>query len=153
MLFHYHFKYGRSRHEINLYTILVSFLNDKLSLVLNFPAMLEYALESCCFGCNTIIYNGPFIHFERFYKNSDLVIPVQTSISNTQFFGHNFIHMLEIQAVSFFGEPVKHDPDKIVKMIATSVIGTYPLFLIALVMALTAGVAIWLLVSKTILIS
>lgn len=110
--------------------------------------MIEYALDSCCFGCNKVTYDGPLVHFEKFYKDSDLVIPVQTSISNTEFFGHSFIHMLEIQAVSFFGEPIKHDPDKIVTTIARSVMSTYPLFLIALVMALTAGVAIWLLVSR-----
>lgn len=109
--------------------------------------MIGYALESCCFGCNTVKYVGPFVHFEKFYKDSDLVIPVQTSISNTEFFGHNFIHMLEVQAVSFFGEPVKHDPDKMVRTISRAVLSTYPLFIIALVMALTAGVAIWLLVS------
>ena len=115
--------------------------------------MIEYALESCCFGCNTVTFVGPLNHFEKFYKNTDLVIPVQTSISNTEFFGHNFIHMLEIQAVSFFGEPVKHDPDKMIRTISRSILSTYPLFIIALVMALTAGVAIWLLVSKLVLLN
>eukprot|EP00111_Clytia_hemisphaerica_P003707 TCONS_00010636-protein len=112
------------------------------------PTMIQYALESCCFGCNSVKYEGPYDHFDKFYQNTDLVIPVQTSISNTEFFGHYFIHMLEIQAVSFFGEPIKHDPDKMVRTISRSVLNTYPLFIIALVMALTAGVAIWLLDTK-----
>lgn len=108
--------------------------------------MLKFALDSCCFGCNKVNFIGPFKHFDKFFKDADLVIPVQTSVSNSHYFGHDFIHMLEVPAVSFIGLPLKHDPDRMVRTIAKSILNTYPLFIIALVMALTAGVAIWLLV-------
>lgn len=109
--------------------------------------MIRYALESCCFDCNSINFIGPFNHMGKFYKDASIVIPIQTSIANKKYYSHNYVHMLAVKTVAFLGPPVIHSSEKIAKVIFQSIFNTWPLFITALMMTITAGVIMWLLVS------
>lgn len=108
---------------------------------------IRYALESCCYGCNSVKFVGPYGSLEKLEQNATLTIPIQTSTKNKLYFGHSFIHMIEVRAVSFLGPAMKHDPNKMVMTIFSAVLNTWPLFVIAFAMAICSGVIIWLLVS------
>lgn len=110
--------------------------------------MLKIAFDTCCFGCNNIRYVGPFHAEDRFNHKTTLVVPIQTSKTTQKYSGHDFIHMFEVKAMSFIGPEPKHDPNKMIKVILKAVISTWPLFITALFMAITAGVTVWVLVSK-----
>lgn len=111
------------------------------------PKMLEYAFDSCCFGCQTIEYVGPHVGLSRFYQNASIVLPIQTASKMDQFFGHDFVHMLEINAVSVVGPRVHMKVDDITRTIFESIFSTWPLFATASLMAIVAGVIMWLLES------
>lgn len=111
--------------------------------------MLNYAMETCCYDCQTIKYVGPFNGMNKFYQQATLVLPIQTSIKTKKYFGHDYVHMFEIKAVSFIGPQVHTEPDKNIQIIFEAVWSTWPLFATAIFMAITAGVTIWVLVSKS----
>ncbi|XP_057292670.1 uncharacterized protein LOC130621403 [Hydractinia symbiolongicarpus] len=113
------------------------------------PDFIRYALESCCYGCNSVKFIGPYGSLEKLEQNATLTIPIQTSTKNKLYFGHSFIHMIEVRAVSFLGPAMKHDPNKMVMTIFSAVLNTWPLFVIAFAMAICSGVIIWLLDSDS----
>ena len=86
----------------------------------------------------------------KFYQKNvipTLVLPIQTSLKTTKYFGHDYIHMFEIKAVNFIGPIIHAEPDQNILIILEAVFSTWPLFATAIVMAITAGVTIWVLVS------
>ena len=112
------------------------------------PAMIDIALESCCFLCNRAIYEGPYDHLQLvFLENVSFAIPAQTSIKSQEYMSHNFIHLVPVSNIGIFGIPPKSDPVKNGKTLVYSIAGTYPLLIIVLLMCVTAGVAVWILVS------
>lgn len=110
-------------------------------------AMIQFTLDSCCFGCNHVNYIGPFSQMGKFYEHATFALPIQTSSSTSKYFGHDFIHMFDIKAVNFIGAEPKHESGTKIRIIFQAVFSTWPLFTTALFMAVTAGVAIWVLVS------
>lgn len=74
-------------------------------------------------------------------------MPVQTSTKTDLFFDQDYINMLDIKAASFLGPAVKYDPSKMGETVIKAVLSTWPLFITALIMAATAGVCVWVLVS------
>ena len=87
---------------------------------------------------------------DKFFQHATLALPIQTSSSTTQYFGHDFIHLFDVKAVNFIGGEPRHESGAKVKIIFGAVFSTWPLFTTALFMAVTAGVAIWVLVSTVI---
>lgn len=109
--------------------------------------MLESAMESCCFGCNQIFYDGPHSHMERFFmQNASFAIPVQTATVSDKYFGHDYIHMLSITSASFFAAPIQLDPVVIGRSLAMAIVNTWPMMIIVLVLSTAAGFCVWVLV-------
>ena len=110
--------------------------------------MLDLALETCCFGRNRVVYDGPYKHIERYYvKNASFVMPVQTSLSGDKYFGYPYIHMLSVSSAGFFAPPVQMDPIVIGKTLTSSILNTWPMLIIVFTLSLAAGVCVWVLVS------
>lgn len=74
-------------------------------------------------------------------------MPIETSKSSTQFFGRDFLYLLEVPAVSFLLKPQRHSASELTADLFKSVLSTWPLFVTALLMAIIAGIAIWMMVS------
>merc|ERR1712000_272592 len=111
--------------------------------------MIKYALDSCCFGCSSVHFLGPFTYIDKFYKNSSLIISIQTSLITKDYFGHDYIYMFEVKSVSFIGPMPKEDSEKMIKVILKAVVSTWPILLTTLFMAITAGVVIWAIESQS----
>lgn len=109
--------------------------------------MLNFALKLCCFGCYNLKYIGPFEDIRKFQQNATFIMPIQTTKQNHQYFGHDYIHMFEVKAVSFIGPTLVYDSKKMIFVIFDTVLNSLPLFGISIAMAITAGVTIWVLVS------
>jgi len=114
-----------------------------------FTAMLELALESCCFKCNKAVYEGPFEHTDRFFmQNFSLAMPAQTSLLAEKYLGIDYINMLPVKTLSVFAIPPERDLVKIGNVILVAILGTWPLLLLVLLMSTAAGICVWLLVSS-----
>eukprot|EP00795_Rhopilema_esculentum_P002201 gene2201-17797_t len=103
-------------------------------------------MSTCCLGCNKLKFVGPATYLTKFHnKNASIVMPIETSKSSTQFFSREFIYFLEVPAVSFLLKPQRHSASELTADLFKSVLSTWPLFITALLMAIIAGIAIWMM--------
>ncbi|XP_065066805.1 uncharacterized protein LOC135692560 isoform X2 [Rhopilema esculentum] len=110
------------------------------------PDMLRSIMSTCCLGCNKLKFVGPATYLTKFHnKNASIVMPIETSKSSTQFFSREFIYFLEVPAVSFLLKPQRHSASELTADLFKSVLSTWPLFITALLMAIIAGIAIWMM--------
>ena len=112
--------------------------------------MLDIALETCCHGCTKIEY----IYVEKetdkyFVPNVSIVMPQEGAAEATKVFGYDFMHFMEVKGVTFLSQMTQHDANRITWHLFKSVLRTWPLFLIAFLMAITAGCVVWVLVGLT----
>ena len=113
--------------------------------------MLRSIMSTCCLGCNNIKFVGPNDYLTKFHnQNASVIMPIETSKSSTQFFGRDFLYLLEVPAVSFLLKPQRHSASELTADLFKSVLSTWPLFITALLMAIIAGIAIWMMVSMEI---
>ena len=113
-----------------------------------FLDMLRSIMSTCCLGCNNIKFVGPNDYLTKFHnQNASVIMPIETSKSSTQFFGRDFLYLLEVPAVSFLLKPQRHSASELTADLFKSVLSTWPLFITALLMAVIAGIAIWMMVS------
>ena len=121
-------------------------------LIIHFylAAMLRSIISTCCLGCNNVTFVGPRTYLRKFHNpNASVVMPVETSKSSTQFFGRDFVYFLEVPAVSFLLKSQSHSASELTTDLFKSVLSTWPLFITALLMAIIAGIAVWMLVSAS----
>eukprot|EP00112_Aurelia_sp_Birch-Aquarium-sp1_P007827 Seg1854.5 transcript_id=Seg1854.5/GoldUCD/mRNA.D3Y31 product="putative potassium channel protein YugO" protein_id=Seg1854.5/GoldUCD/D3Y31 len=110
------------------------------------PDMLRSIMSTCCLGCNKIKFVGPNDYLTKFHnQNASVIMPIETSKSSTQFFGRDFLYLLEVPAVSFLLKPQRHSASELTADLFKSVLSTWPLFVTALLMAIIAGIAIWMM--------
>ena len=106
------------------------------------------AMKTCCFGCNEITYVDRSRHIDRFFAtNNTFAMPVQSSDKSKKFLGHDYIHMLSIRSAGLFAPAVKPDPIEMGKSLMTSILNTWPMLIIVLVLSVAAGFCVWVLVS------
>lgn len=112
------------------------------------PDMLNETLHVCCFGCKNVTYRGPVDHTERFNSmTADIFMPVQSSSSSSYFDDKDFISMVDASKVSVLAKQrtlAVKSSDLTLHMLE-SVISTWPLFLIAILMAISSGCVVWTL--------
>ena len=110
--------------------------------------MLRSIMATCCLGCNKIKFVGNKTYLTKFHDtNASVIMPIETSKSSTQFFGRDFVYFLEVPGVSFLLKPKRHSASELTADLFKSVLSTWPLFITALLMAIIAGIAIWMMVS------
>ena len=109
--------------------------------------MLRSIIATCCLGCNKVNFVGNKSYLTKFLdKNASVIMPVETSKSSTQFFGRDFVYFLEVPGVSFLLKPKRPGASELTADLFKSVLSTWPLFITALLMAIIAGIAIWMMV-------
>ena len=108
--------------------------------------MLRSIMATCCLGCNKIKFVGNKTYLTKFHVNASVIMPIETSKSSTQFFGRDFVYFLEVPGVSFLLKPKRHSASELTADLFKSVLSTWPLFITALLMAIIAGLAIWMMV-------
>jgi len=110
------------------------------------PDMLRSIIATCCLGCNKVNFVGNKSYLTKFLdKNASVIMPVETSKSSTQFFGRDFVYFLEVPGVSFLLKPKRPGASELTADLFKSVLSTWPLFITALLMAIIAGIAIWMM--------
>ena len=111
-----------------------------------FIGMIQGAIHSCCLGCTNISYIGPLDPMERFHAKASVAVPIQTSLKAKQFFDRDFVHVIGVPGVSFFVPDYPPDMAKMTTHLFDSIMNTWPLFLMAFLMAFIAGLVVWVLV-------
>ena len=108
-------------------------------------------MESCCLGCNKLEFvptnlSHKDVNFLTNLNNSDIILPIENA-RGTKKFGHNmFAPLIDLNGVTFFGRRSAASTVDLVKMLVESTKRTWPLYVIALALAICAGSIVWVLV-------
>ena len=125
-------------------------LNYSVVLSFFFTEILREAVSICCYGCTRIIYLPPYQSAaDMFYvdpnSSATIVMPFMSKKDAKSYFGSHYFRLMATPGVVYITKNT--DKEKYQKDFAESLIGTWPLILITFLMAVQAGVIIWVLVS------
>eukprot|EP00794_Sanderia_malayensis_P006226 gene6226-6942_t len=110
------------------------------------PDILRSIVSTCCLGCNDLVFDGPMSYLDKLEdKKSMIAMPIETSKSSKKFFGRDFLYLLEVPSVIFLLKPHSHSASELTTDLFKSVLSTWPLFITALLMAIIAGIAVWMM--------
>ena len=115
-----------------------------------FPGMLEQALGACCFNssCTNIRYLKPYTTANEvisLLSEVTVTIPVVLYSTAKSATGSTFIPLIKTKGVTYISSEDMSVLyfDKFIR----SIVSNWPLFMISLLLALDAGIIVWLLVS------
>jgi hypothetical protein len=116
-------------------------------------------IDACCLGCGRIRYLPEKDYQQKFEdyfskndKISDIILPVQNHLTAYAFFNLPYATLMEVDKIFYIG--VKSSQWKATDKMSSlfrSLLGTWPLLVMALSMATGAGSVIWVLVSDIVL--
>jgi len=116
-----------------------------------FTGILEEILvQTCCFNCTKLRIYPPAGYIEKFYYISqvDILIPIEGGTQSRMFFDLPFFPLADQKSIAFIGK-TPHKPDiDLLDILFHAVIHSWPLVLLAITLAFTAGSIIWVLVSQ-----
>ena len=126
----------------------------------------ETLIKRCCLGCNKLVFLPPK---DNLRKYTDQLVPAinnQTDKSNNKtskadiiipsehvdgvreiVLGHHFAKLTQFKSVYFISRTKKTKTTQLLYTLFTSAFKSWPLFVIALILAVCAGIIIWLSVS------
>lgn len=104
-------------------------------------------MKTCCFGCANLTFIGPFDPIDKYFQSANLMMPIESAKGSEKYIGLDYIYFLEVPGVTFLAKESPGATVKLTKNLFTCVIQTWPLFLIAFLMAAIAGCVMWILVS------
>ena len=114
-----------------------------------FPGILREALSVCCFSCTKLRFLPAYkttTEAIMMFGSSTVVMPWVTSSSAMKVAGDIFIAVMPTRGVVYVTSlemSMIH-----FQKFATSISSNWPLFCISLILAVDAGIIVWLLVSK-----
>ena len=93
---------------------------------------------------------GPYNHQGKFHDRhgASIVMPVETAKKSSKFYDMDYVYFLEVPGVSFYMPEMRLAAGELTANLFNSVLSTWPLFITALLMAIIAGIAIWMMVSN-----
>ena len=111
--------------------------------------MLRLVMHTCCNGCVKVEFVGPFKKMEKFFiPNITMALPIEASITSKKVSGIDYVHFLKVQGVSILANPSKGTESReLLRHLLGSIRSTWPLFVVAFLMAIAAGCVVWILVS------
>lgn len=112
----------------------------------------EMLIKRCCLGCNKLNvssisqkgHNQQIVQQFNISTRSDILLPVYGKSIAT--FKLPYQPLLTLKHIAIIGKNIKSSPKKYTSRLIMSVVSTWPLLLMALLMAICAGSVIWLLV-------
>lgn len=109
--------------------------------------MLEEALETCCYKCSKLKYIGPNNRIDTITNpNASVLLPVQSATTSKYIMGRDYIPLVDLHSVIFLAKDKSNKGVELTLHLFTSVLNTWPLFIIAFLMAMVAGCIVWVLV-------
>ena len=109
--------------------------------------MMELAIRTCCFDCTKINFKGPFETLDILEQNSTIIMPLQSASTSKHYIDMMFIPFVDLHSVMFLAKENSNRGQMLSAHLFRSILNTWPLFLIALMMAVVAGCVVWVLVS------
>lgn len=104
-------------------------------------------MDVCCYGCTKIEYKGPVSPQNKFVDmNRTLYMPLEGAFEADAFYKYDYVAFLKVNGVSFIAQDLTDRAAEYASHLMESVFSTWPLFITAILMAFTAGCAIWILV-------
>ena len=111
--------------------------------------MLHEALSVCCYSCTTIRFLKPYVTTAdgvALYTSSTMMMPFVTAATSKLTVGDIFVGAIPTKGVIYI---TNEDVSMVhFNRFATSISSNWPLFCISLLLAIDAGIIVWLLVSR-----
>ena len=109
----------------------------------------EVLVKRCCMSCNTLEFIDNMTHYRKFMHNfyradADILIPIEFRGKEPKLFGHTAVRAFRHTSIYYLGLKEEIDTLLLVKELIRSSLETWPLFVIALSMAMSAGIVIWI---------
>ena len=134
-------------HSFHIHWFIHSFISNHLGL------LQESLIDTCCFGCNALEILKPYDFYSKFgvvgSGRVDLVVPIEGSTDYRKFFTFRYYPLIEQNYIAFIGKTPKNANVDLLSVVFETVFKSMYLMLFAIVMALAAGTAIWVLVSNS----
>ena len=113
----------------------------------------ESLIDTCCFGCNALEILEPYDFYSKFgvvgSGKVDLVVPIEGSTNYRKFFTFYYYPLADQNYIAFIGKTPQNTDVDLLSVVFETVFRSMSLMLFAIVMALAAGTAIWVLVSNS----
>ena len=113
----------------------------------------EGLIERCCLGHNNLHFIKKsnikkFTDQYRPLKESQIVLPVEANKDEGDIMGFKYSPLVHFKSIKFFSKKQEKDHVQMLRNLAQSTLETWPLFVVAMALALLAGTIIWIMVSR-----
>eukprot|EP00111_Clytia_hemisphaerica_P013428 TCONS_00039419-protein len=110
----------------------------------------EVFIRRCCLGCGKIVYENRFTQennlMQQDVNRKMILVPHEMQQDKVvKLHKHNVVRMIKYQNIFFLGKKIQADAGDLVGTLFVSTIKTWPLFVIAISMAICAGTIMWLM--------
>ena len=123
---------------------------DLVAILYIFLGVLHEALSVCCYSCTKIRFLKPYVTTAEgvaLYTSSTMMMPFVTAATAKLTVGDIFVGAIPTKGVIYI---TNEDVSMVhFNRFATSISSNWPLFCISLLLAIDAGIIVWLLVSRT----
>ncbi|XP_066917317.1 uncharacterized protein [Clytia hemisphaerica] len=110
------------------------------------PEMLRQVYETCCMGCTKINFKNSDDVIDILFKpNLTLGMPFESALGSKKISGKHYVNFLQSHNTVFLAREMQNLSIELSKNLFLSVIKTWPLLLIAFLMAVIAGCIVWFL--------
>ena len=127
----------------------------------------ETLIKRCCLGCNKLIFLPPKDNLRKYTdqlvqassstrrnnKNTlkaDIVIPSEHKDGvHEMVLGHHFAKLTQFKSVYFISRTKKTKTTQLLYTLFASALKSWPLFVVAFIMCIGAGILIWLAVRNS----
>eukprot|EP00794_Sanderia_malayensis_P019104 gene19104-21019_t len=110
------------------------------------PGILQEAIHSCCVNCSKINYNLKYKTINELLSQvraATILTPIVSLIGSKSFLNSTYIELFETRGVAYV--TTKERNLEYFQKFLDSILSNWPLFLISILLALNAGILIWLL--------
>jgi len=109
------------------------------------PGLLQIAMNMCCHGCSNINYVKSNETEKYFKEEASVIIPHEGAVESSHFLAYDFLPMLGVKGVTFLMKKSSREKIEVEKHLFESILGTWPLFITSIIMAIIAGCVVWVL--------
>lgn len=143
----------------------------KLDFILLSPLdiLQEVLIKRCCLGCNKLIFLPPKDNLRKYIDQlvpassstrhaqnnkktlkADIVIPSEHKDGVREMvLGHHFAKLTQFKSVYFISRTKKTKTTQLLYTLFASALKSWPLFVVAFIMCIGAGILIWLAVRNS----
>ena len=129
------------------------YIIEKFNIFVVSDLLNQVFIRRCCLGCGKLVYENRFTQEENLMMQDDntkkILVPHEMPHDTVvKLHKHSVVRMIKYNNVFFLGKKIQADAGDLVGTLFVSTIKTWPLFVIAISMAICAGTIMWLMVGK-----